>query len=409
MAACSEIADSPNSGSPAAAPLSIVHFFPRIRREEGGVVQAILDLCQLMVQAGHHVTLATCDGPDLPAAWREPGSNPRAVILDRSSWIASRLSAKGLAQFQSLVRSADVVHLHTPWELSNLQVAKLLPREGVPYIVTVHGMLDDYCMEQKSLKKRTFLALGGRKLFSGATTVHFTAAAEKEQATPWIPGNYQSVVQACAIDFAPYETLPGTGPAIASFPLLKADSHKILFLSRLHPKKGVEHLIEAVAILCQKNKNLQLLIAGPGEEAYTQQLKELAQTSGIAPITHFLGMVRGDVKLSLYELADVFVLPTHQENFGLVLPEALACGTPVVTTRGTDIWRELSEAGAKIVDNEPRALAAAIGDILADEAKRTQLGRQGREYVRNWLAEDKVRAGYERMYSNVIQIGNKGR
>jgi glycosyltransferase involved in cell wall biosynthesis len=409
MAACSEIADLPNSGSPAAAPLSIVHFFPRIRREEGGVVQAILDLCQLMVQAGHHVTLATCDGPDLPAAWREPGSNPHAVILDRSLWIASRLSAKGLAQFQSLIRSANVVHLHTPWELSNLQVARLLRHEGVPYIVTVHGMLDDYCMEQKSLKKRTFLALGGRKLFSGATTVHFTAAAEKEQATRWIPGNYKSVVQACAIDFAPYETLPGIGSALASFPKLKSDSCKILFLSRLHPKKGVERLIEAVAILCQENKNLQLLIAGPGEEAYTQQLKELAQTSGISEITHFLGMVRGDVKLSLYELADVFVLPTHQENFGLVLPEALACGTPVVTTRGTDIWRELAEAGAKIVDNEPRTLAAAIADLLTDEAKRTQLGRQGREYVRNWLAEDKVRTGYECMYADTIRLGNKGR
>jgi glycosyltransferase involved in cell wall biosynthesis len=409
MAACSEIADLPNSGLPAVAPLSIVHYFPRICREEGGVVQAILDLCQLMVQAGHHVTLATCDGPDLPAAWSEPDSNPHAVILDRSPWIASRLSSKGLEQFRSLIREADVVHLHTPWELSNLQVARLLRREGLPYIVTVHGMLDDYCMEQKSLKKRTFLALGGRKLFSGATTVHFTAAAEKEQATRWIPGNYKSVVQACAIDFAPYETLPGIGSALASFPKLKSDSCKILFLSRLHPKKGVERLIEAVAILCQENKNLQLLIAGPGEEAYTQQLKELAQTSGISEITHFLGMVRGDVKLSLYELADVFVLPTHQENFGLVLPEALACGTPVVTTRGTDIWRELAEAGAKIVDNEPRTLAAAIADLLTDEAKRTQLGRQGREYVRNWLAEDKVRTGYECMYADTIRLGNKGR
>ena len=105
-------------------------------------------------------------------------------------------------------------------------------------------------------------------------------------------------------------------------------------------------------------------------------------------------MVRGRVKLSLYELADVFVLPTHQENFGLVLPEALACGTPVVTTRGTDIWRELEQAGAKIVDNRPLEIANAIKELLIDDNLRLALGEQGRSYIRNWLAEDKVLAGY---------------
>jgi glycosyltransferase involved in cell wall biosynthesis len=402
MAACSKITDTSHFGSANTEPMRIVHFFPRIRCEEGGVVQAILDLCRLMGHAGHRVTLATCDGPDLPAAWRESNNNPRAVVLERSSWISSQLSPEGLEQFHSLIREADVVHLHTPWELSNLQVARLLRSEGVPYIVTVHGMLDDYCMEQKSLKKRIFLVLGGRKLFSGATTVHFTAAAEKEQASRWISGSYQPVVQTYAIDFARYEQLPGTAPAHAAFPQLKTDTRNILFLSRLHPKKGTERLIDAVALLHEKHKNLQLLIAGPGEDAYTKQLKDLVHTNGIGEFTHFLGMIRGDVKLSLYQLADVFVLPTHQENFGLVLPEAMACGTPVVTTRGTDIWRELAEAGAKIVENEPRAIAEAIAGLLADDVGRDQLGRQGREYVRNWLAEDKVQAAYERVYVDTI-------
>jgi glycosyltransferase involved in cell wall biosynthesis len=384
-------------------PLKIVHFFPRIRREEGGVVQAILDLCHLTTRAGHQLILATCDATDVPADWLSGQGNPQAVRLERSTLLRGRLSSHGLKQFESLLDDVDVAHLHTPWELSNLQLASLLKRRGVPYIVTVHGMLDDYSMRQKGLKKRAFLALCGRHLFREATAVHFTAAAEREQAEPWIPGNYLPVVQACAIDFAPYATLPGPELARAGFPQIASERQKVLFLSRLHPKKGLELLLEAGALLQAQGVQAELLIAGPGDEHYVNELKKLAARLGVQSTTHFLGMVRGELKLSLYQLADVFVLPTHQENFGLVLPEALACGTPVITTRGTDIWRELADAGAVIVDNQPAELAGAIAKLLASRELRAQLGKQGREYVNNWLAEDKVQAGYEKMYRDTVQ------
>jgi glycosyltransferase involved in cell wall biosynthesis len=282
-------------------------------------------------------------------------------------------------------------------------LSHLLYREKIPYIVTVHGMLDEYSMRQKAFKKRAFLALGGRKLFTRATTVHFTAEAERDQAQPWIPGKYLSYIQACAMDLAPYENLPGPSPALATFPQIDSRRQKILFLSRVHPKKGVDLLLQAAQLLKARGLTFDLLIAGPGEEKYVVELRQLAGKLGVSDSTHFLGMVRGDVKISLYEVADVFVLPTHQENFGLVLPEALACSTPVVTTRGTDIWRELQQAGASIVDNRPDKLADAIAELLTDEARRIRLGERGRNYVMKWLAEDQVVAGYERMYQQTLQ------
>ena len=168
------------------------------------------------------------------------------------------------------------MHLHTPWELSNLQLAKVARQSCLPYVVTVHGMLDDYCMRQKGLKKRTFLALGGQRLFAEATAVHFTAAAEMEQASRWIPGKYLSVVQACSLDLSPYENLPGTAPALAAFPQLAGPRQKILFLSRVHPKKGLELLIEAGAQLKRQGFEFELAIAGPGEADYVGKLKQLA-------------------------------------------------------------------------------------------------------------------------------------
>lgn len=385
-------------------PLSIVQFFPRIRLEEGGVVHTVLDLCRSLSEKGHHVTLATSDATDVPPAWKAGQPNcPRLVELPKSTWLQARLSTLGLEKFESALGAVDVVHLHTPWEVSNLQLSALLHRKRIPYVVSVHGMLDDYSMRQKGIKKRAYLLLGGRRLFRNASAVHFTAEAEREQARPWIPGKYLSVVQACAMDLAPYENLPGPGPAIAAFPQLDTSRQKLLFLSRLHPKKGVDLLLRAAYLLKSQGFLVDLLIAGPGDEDYVVELKQLAKQLGIIDSTHFLGMVRGSVKLSLYQLADVFVLPTHQENFGLVLPEALACGTPVVTTRGTDIWRELAAAGAMIVENQPMEIARALAELLANDEKRRALGEQGRTYVKNWLANEKVLAGYEQMYRDTIR------
>ncbi len=386
--------------------LSVMHFFPRIRSEEGGVVKTIIDLCELLAQAGHRVQLATCDATDVPSRWRDsPGNSPQVVELPKSRRLPGFLSHEGLARFREVAREVDAVHLHTPWEIANVQLASVLKKTHTPYVVSVHGMLDDYCMEQKRLKKRLFLALGGRRLFRDAALVHYTAEGELEQASKWIPQAAKYCVQACAMDLAPYHQLPGTGLALDSFPYLQSDMKKMLFLSRLHSKKGLEMLLEAAALLRRRQIGFELLIAGPGDEQYTNRLKSLAKQLDVHEQTHFLGMVRGDLKLSLYQLADVFVLPTYQENFGLVLPEALACGTPVVTTRGTDIWPELEQAGAKIVGFSPLEIADAIAALLADDAERNRLGDQGRSYVLQWLDPKIVTTGYERMYRTVQNHG----
>lgn len=354
--------------------------------------------------------LATLDATDVPADWFQADRNvPQPVKLDASAWSSALLSKPSLKKFVQLSQEADLVHLHTPWDLANVQLASALRATEVPYMVTIHGMLDDYSMRLKPLKKRFYLALFEERLFQHAAAVHFTAEAERDQALPWIPGDYLPVIQACAMDLTPYDNLPGPELALKAFPEILPERKKILFLSRVHPKKGLELLLEAGRILRDRQTPIQLLIAGPGEEGYLSQLRALSQRCGLNGDTHFLGMVRGAEKLSLYQLADVFVLPTYQENFGLVLPEAMATGTPVVTTRGTDIWRELQQGGAKIVDFSPSSIADAIADLLSDETRRREIGRQGQTFVRQWLNVENVAAGYERMYRDAVQWNQRTR
>jgi glycosyltransferase involved in cell wall biosynthesis len=390
------------------AKLSCVHFIREIRAEQGGVVQAVIDLCDAVAAAGHAVTVVTCDATDAPQRWLDQrAAAPQIVLADRSALRSRLLSRSGLETCREAIRQADLVHLHTPWEPSHLQLARLLHAESTPYLVTVHGMLDDWCMAQKSIKKRAFLALGGKRFLEAAGCVHFTAAAERAQALQWIPAAAdRSAVVPLVVDLSAFaQAIPaamGHAPERGSRP----EPSKILFLSRLHPKKGVELLLSAAAQLRSEGLAFRLLIAGPGEPGYRAGLEQQARAERIDDRTEWLGMVRGPAKPALYASADVFVLPTFQENFGLVLAEAMASATPVVTTRGTDIWQELQEAGALIADRSPAALATAIRQVLADPAAARKRAAQGREYVQRWLDKDRVVEQYEKLYRTVAQRAN---
>ena len=383
---------------------SCLHFLPEIQLERGGVVQAVVDLCQAIAARGHQVTLFTCDASDEPAHWREePGNCPKVVELTPSRLTPKLISRRSLQQFREIARQVDIAHLHVPWRPANLQLARVLREESTPYVFTPHGTMDAWCMNQHALKKRIYLTLAAYRLFRDAAAVHFTAEGERDQAQRWVPLGNRAVVQSNALDFTDYDPLPGPGPALKYFPEINPDKKKILFLSRLHPKKGVDLLLRAAALLRSQRSDFQLLIAGPGDDSYVAQLKKMASQLGVSDVTCFLGMVKGTEKLSLYQLSDVFVLPTHQENFGLVLAEAMACGTPVVTTRGTDIWPELQKAGARIVDLTPEAIATAISETLAEEDGGVQLGARGQKHVRRWLERDTVLQGYERIYRETIE------
>jgi glycosyltransferase involved in cell wall biosynthesis len=385
--------------------LSCVHFIREIRAEQGGVVQAVVDLCDALAAAGLAVTVLTCDATDAPQQWREqrPG-RPKVVPVGHASLRGRLLSRNGLTTCDQVIRQADLVHLHTPWEPSNLQLARLLRARMTPYVVTIHGMLDNWCMAQKSIKKRAFLAMGGKRFLESANCIHCTAAAERTQALRWIPtAADRCAVVPLVVDLSAFaEPLPPAADA-APVPKSPPEPSTILFLSRLHPKKGVELLLSAFAQLRSEGRELRLLIAGPGAPGYLGDLKKQAQAEGIDNRIEWLGMVLGPAKLALYQTADVFVLPTFQENFGLVLVEAMAAATPVVTTRGTDIWQELQEAGALITERSPAALAAAIGQVLADPAAARQRGQQGRDYVHRWLNKDRVVGQYEALYQAVAE------
>lgn len=382
-------------------PMDIVHYVARVDLEEGGVVRAVLDMCAALAERGHRVTLLTFDRSDVPGEWSGRDGAPSVVTLDRGA--LPRLAGSSAARARTAIAGAAAVHLHVPWDPVCRQMARLALAARVPYVLSIHGMLDDWCMAQRGLKKRLYLALGGRRLLERAAAVHCTAREEARQSSKWYPRGRPEVVP-LIFDLAEYLDLPGPGPAREQFASALADDGEptVLFLSRLHPKKGLDVLIETAGRLRDEGVPGRFVIAGTGDPPYEEALRRLVSQRDLGDRVSFLGFVSGRAKLSLYQASDLFLLPTHQENWGFVLIESLACGVPVVTTKGVDIWSELADSGgAAIEPAEPARLAAALRDLLSDAGRRRDMGDRGRAWVLETLEPQRVTGRYEALYAGL--------
>lgn len=382
--------------------MRVLHYIERFDFGLGGVVQYVFQWVNALVAAGQEVTLLAASHHDLPPEWLAAhAGNPRVHLLDQPAGRFGWLTRAQLDQLDGWIGDSQVVHLHGPWDLGANRWARRLRARGIPYIVSAHGMLDDWSLQQKPWRKRAMLALSVGNFLRRAATVHCTAWAESQQVQKNVGRLREPICIPPIVACADEENLPDPQQAYDAFPSIRRDAFKILFLSRIHYKKGVEWLLDAVAEL-PADGAVQALIAGPGDADYVSQLQVRAERLGIASKVLWLGMVRDPIKTALYRAADVFVLPTQQENFGIVLVEAMAAGLPVITTRGTDVYRELEEGGALIMEHRSGDLASKLRSLGSDPVERARRGRQGADYVRQWIDPERVLHRQLEMYRSAI-------
>ena len=389
--------------------MRILHYMQAIDFRHGGPPRAVVDQVATMKARGHLAGLATTVVEDVPDDWlnddAQAGGAPEVVRLPPVGGRLNRLSAEGVRLAKEVVARYDVVHLHGVWETSNLQFAAACRAVGTPYVVSLRGMLDDWAMNQKSLKKRLYLAFGGRRFLEGAASVHCTAEYERIQSKARF-GRARSAVVPNLVDLRPYFDLPSPDLAKAEWPALTRKGLKVLFLSRLHPGKGVDMLIDAVAEMRRRKLDVELIIAGNGEPEYEKFLRARATDAGIDQNVTWTGFISGDVKLSLFAAADVFALPTMQENFGFVMYEAMAAGTPVVTTDLVDTRDEIAASGGGVVI--PRTVGdfvQALSEFASGRSDAAAMGVIGRKWTLENLSADRVAGAFEKLYDSCVDRG----
>lgn len=299
------------------------------------------------------------------------------------------------------------MHLHGIWEFGNVQVARVASSHGTPYVISPRGMLADWSLRQRPRKKRLYLLAFGKRWLADAARVHLTADGERAQAMKWFPP-HRGIVIPNLLDLGAFESLPD--PGLAESCLAESRSSAIpgrpnvLFLSRIHPKKGLDVLLHACAALKMRGTPVSLVIAGDGDPQYISSMRALAADLGLSSSeASFVGPITGAEKLALYQACDLMALPTQQENFGFVFIEALACGLPIVTTRDIDLHAELQRSGAvTIVDRTADAFADAIGSLLKQKEHLRDCGIRARAWTFEVFDKAAIAASFESMYSLIV-------
>lgn len=379
--------------------MRVTHVLNRLNFLDGGPPRGVVDLCEAIHKIGHDVTLITTDTTDVPSSWE---SNIGCCCVNGPDLPLGFFSSSSLEVASRLVADSEIVHFHGVWDRINHQLARIANRNNVPYVITLRGMLDDWTIGRGLWYKSLFLKVYGQAYLDNAACIQCTAAGELRQSKKWFQDTPATVIPNM-MDLSEFQIPVTRDEADSAYGSL-LDGPTLLFLSRIHEKKGLEHLITALRIVLDRFGPCNLVIAGQGDENYEQQLRALAKKEGVEEFIHWVGHVGGTLKYSLFNSADLFVLPSSQENFGFVLFESMACGTPVLVSDMIDTADDIEKCGGGLqVRQNPTHIADTAIKLLQDPEARKEMAARGRDWVLKHLDSRDLAVRIEEMYKNAIK------
>jgi glycosyltransferase involved in cell wall biosynthesis len=375
--------------------MRVLHVAPSIARAFGGPTQSLIGYARASLTTGAEVTIAapaTASAEETSFRQALPGVQLHPFpSWGRGAFIASPTLLRWL---RDEVRSYDVVHVHGLFNPISSFAARTSLERGVSTVIRPFGTLSRYTFEHRRTRlKRMYYRWVESANLKHAAALHFTTAAERDEA---------SRLDMTFRDRA--HVVPP--PWVVEMAVEKSSElprgHTVLFLSRLHPVKRVDCLLDAWPKVLAVHRDARLVIAGEGEERYVRSLTDSRQRRRLDSV-EFVGFVSGEGKARLLSAADVFVLPSQHENFGIALLEALASGIPAVVTPEVQLSSFVREHSLGVVSEAtPAALAAAINGALSDDAMRQRCLTQAPALIARSFSEDAIGARLGKMYETAL-------
>lgn len=363
--------------------MKIVHYITSIDRESGGLgsyMQLLASVLGLFVelhvvthQSEHELKLKNC----------------KLHYIDR--WIHYCKMKKQWSQLLNDI-NPDLVHVNCCWQPESAIIQKWSNNKAIKTVYTPHGMLEPWILQRHYwTRKVPALLLYQKSAIKRTDVIHATAESERQNLLKL--GYNKNVI-----------VIPN-GINVSEIKIKNSwkKTKTLLFLSRVHVKKGIDLLINVVAELKEEMNGYQVLIAGEGDANYITKLKNLTEQKRVDNIVKFIGGVYGDAKWNLYHKADLFVLPTHSENFGIVVAEALSCGTPVITTEGAP-WEELNthHCGWWVPYTQHDITNAVRSALNATDEELKTMGQNGRRLMEEQYSVEAIAEKMKALYKWIL-------
>ena len=382
--------------------MRVMHVIPSVEERSGGPATAIVPMCRALMQQGIEVLLITTNhGLDDEEVLRRSVYREVPARFFPSQLGESFKYSRPLATWLAFhTNSFDLVHIHSVFNHASVAAAHACRKANVPYVIRPLGTLEPWSMAQKPLRKHFFLQVSGKGILRRAAAVHYTTEAEKRSTERLLGFNHGRVIP---LGVEINASVRGDGLA-RHFPNLTGESY-VLVLSRLHPKKGLDVLIDAFLSLVQTQKlgHWRLAIAGDGPLDYVLKLKARVALSPQRDRIVFMGWLDGEKKHAVLAGASLLALPSRQENFGLCVMEALSHSVPVLVSSSVNLADEIEAANAGwVAALDKDALTVKLAEALADKDELARRGRAGKQLSEKYSWENAAKNLAE-LYQGVVR------
>ncbi|MBD2175907.1 glycosyltransferase [Pseudanabaena sp. FACHB-1998] len=398
--------------------MKVLHVIPSIAAVRGGPSQAIIEMVRALRSQGIDAEIATTNDNgkellDVPLYQLTDQLEEYAKVPirffprfspDINAVREFAFSGALTSWLWQHIKDYDLVHVHAIFSYASTIAMAIARLKGVPYINRPLGQLCEWSLQQSKQRKQIYLNIIERSNLLQSKCLHFTAEQERIEFTQ-LGLNIDNFVLPHGVHIP--DLIPNAQEKLHQ--ILQIPSHipVILFMSRLHPKKGLEYLIPALGKL--KEHSFALAIAGSGDRDYVHQIKVLLETHGISDRTHLLGFVKGETKYLYLQGADLFALTSHSENFGIAAIEALAAGTPVLITDGVAIAPMVKEQAIGYVTQlDIQAIATTLQIFFQNFEQSSTQQRINRQKIRKIISEnyswESISAQLATIYQDTIRV-----
>lgn len=367
--------------------MKVLHVAASLNPAWGGPTKVVTELTEALAKKGIEVSIFA------------PLENSKEICIPKG--VDVKLFPKGfLSKFWTSYSSSlakalmkevfdfDLVHIHEIWHHPHYAAYKATKLARKPFVITIHGALDPWCLNHKAFRKRVYATLIQKRILKEASGLHAITEEEVKSMSNFV-NNQNIFLIPNGLNPEDFENLPERSEIELLYPGLKRKK-VILFLGRIHPIKGLDLLAKAFGKLARTRNDIILLIVGPDNYGYAKQVKQMLKIEGVMDKVIFTGILTGHMKLSVLSRADIFVLPSYSEGFSMAILEAMICGLPVIITRQCNFPEVESVGAGKVIDPDVISLSKAMIELVDNPELCKDMGSKGKRLVMEKYIWDKI-------------------